>query len=106
MCLPASVGLAEVPAQLSLLIQHAMEKDLDHRCPTALLLAQGLRKLAGTTGLCDTRASYQGSYPTSSALVRIPIDHVLVSCDVGVHDREIGPDVGSDHLPVVVDLVF
>ncbi len=66
------------------------------------------RKLAGTTGLCDTRAGfgYQGSFPASSAIVRIPIDHVLVSCDVGVHDRWSGTDVGSDHLPVVVDLVF
>jgi len=66
------------------------------------------RKLVGTTGLCDTRRGfgYQGSFPASSAIVRVPIDHVLVSCDVGVRDRAIGPDVGSDHLPVIVDLVF
>lgn len=66
------------------------------------------RRLVGTTGLCDTRAGfgYQGSYPAGSALQRIPIDHVLVSCAVGVRDRRIGPDVGSDHLPVIVDLTF
>ncbi len=59
-------------------------------------------------GLCDSRDGfgYQGSFPTSSWIVRIPIDHVLTSCDVGVADRRIGPDVGSDHLPVIVDLVF
>ena len=65
-------------------------------------------KLVGATGLCDTRAGfgYQGSFPASSVLVRIPIDHVLVSCSIGVRDRAIGPDVGSDHLPVIVDLAF
>jgi endonuclease/exonuclease/phosphatase (EEP) superfamily protein YafD len=65
-------------------------------------------KLVGASGLCDTRAGfgYQGSYPSSSAILRIPIDHVLVSCGVGVRDRTIGPDVGSDHLPVIVDLTF
>jgi len=54
---PAGLLNAEVPAQLSLLIQHAMEKDLDHRCPTALQLAQGLRKLAGTTSGFDFRGA-------------------------------------------------
>ncbi|HLL21506.1 MAG TPA: endonuclease/exonuclease/phosphatase family protein [Kofleriaceae bacterium] len=66
------------------------------------------RKLVGTTGLCDTRAGfgYQGSFPASSVVLRIPIDHVLVSCDIGVANRTLGPDVGSDHLPVIADLVF
>ena len=66
------------------------------------------RRVIGTTGLCDTRAGfgYQGSYPASSAILRIPIDHVLVSCDIGVMDRTIERDIGSDHLPVRVDLAF
>jgi tetratricopeptide (TPR) repeat protein/predicted Ser/Thr protein kinase len=50
---PAGLLNAEVPAQLSLLIQHAMEKDLDHRCPSAVHLVRGLRKMAGTTGGFD-----------------------------------------------------
>jgi endonuclease/exonuclease/phosphatase (EEP) superfamily protein YafD len=63
--------------------------------------------LRGATGMCDSRAGfgYQGSYPTSSWLLRIPIDHVFVSCSIGVRDRRIGPHVGSDHFPVIVDLV-
>lgn len=70
--------------------------------------SRAFRHVMGTTGLCDTRAGfgYQGSYPASSAIVRIPIDHVLVSCDIGVRDRVIERDVGSDHLPVLVDLAF
>lgn len=65
------------------------------------------RLLAGA-GLCDTRAGFglQASYPAWSAVPRIPIDHVLVSCGFGVADRSIERDVGSDHLPVVVDLVL
>lgn len=64
-------------------------------------------RLQAQTGLCDSRAGFgvQGSFPASSALLRIPIDHLLASCTVGVRDRRIGPDVGSDHLPVIVDLV-
>jgi endonuclease/exonuclease/phosphatase family metal-dependent hydrolase len=38
--------------------------------------------------------------------MRIPIDHMLVSCSIGVASRRIERDVGSDHLPVVVDLVI
>jgi endonuclease/exonuclease/phosphatase (EEP) superfamily protein YafD len=66
------------------------------------------RRLHNGTGTCDTRAGYgvQASYPADSWLLRIPIDHVLASCNVGVRDRRIGPDVGSDHLPVIVDLVL
>lgn len=36
---------------------------------------------------------------------RIPIDHILVSPDVTVLDRRVGPDVGSDHFPVEARLV-
>ena len=57
-------------------------------------------------GGSDTRAGFgvQPTFPASSWLVRIPIDHVLVSCSVGVTERRVERDVGSDHLPVVVDL--
>jgi endonuclease/exonuclease/phosphatase (EEP) superfamily protein YafD len=58
-------------------------------------------------GLCDSRAGFgvQPSFPSASAALRIPIDHLLASCSIGVRDRRIGPDVGSDHLPVILDLV-
>jgi endonuclease/exonuclease/phosphatase (EEP) superfamily protein YafD len=65
------------------------------------------RDFMSASGLCDTRAGFglQASFPASSALLRIPIDHVLVSCSIGVRSRLIERDVGSDHLPVLVDLV-
>ncbi len=36
----------------------------------------------------------------------ITLDHVLVSPEFGVEGRTIGPHLGSDHRPVVVDLVL
>jgi endonuclease/exonuclease/phosphatase (EEP) superfamily protein YafD len=66
------------------------------------------RRLVDRSGLCDSRAGFgvQASFPAMTAMLRIPIDHVLVSCAIGVRDRRIGRDVGSDHLPVIVDLVL
>lgn len=38
--------------------------------------------------------------------VGLPIDHVLVSPKIGVLANKVGDDVGSDHLPVIVDLAI
>lgn len=65
--------------------------------------------LVQKTGLLDSRLGQgvQPSWPTFlPALLRIPIDHCLVSPEVRVRHRRIGPDVGSDHLPVIVDLAL
>jgi len=65
------------------------------------------RRVLARSGLCDSRTGFgiEASFPAASAIVRIPIDHVLVSCSIGVRDRHIERDVGSDHLPVLIDLV-
>jgi endonuclease/exonuclease/phosphatase (EEP) superfamily protein YafD len=65
-------------------------------------------RLVETTGLCDSRAGFgiQASFPSDMAVMRIPIDHLLASCAIGVRARRIGPRVGSDHLPVIVDLTI
>lgn len=34
----------------------------------------------------------------------LPIDHILHSRDMTVLDRQVGPDLGSDHLPILVHL--
>lgn len=49
-------------------------------------------------GLQSTWPSGQGS------LLMLPIDHCLHSSDIVTLDREIGPDLGSDHRPLLVTL--
>jgi len=47
----------------------------------------------------------QPSFPTSSTfLMRVPIDHLLHSDTLSVVDRRLGPAMGSDHFPLIVDL--
>jgi len=57
------------------------------------------------TGLRDSRSGFglQPTWPTRFFPVWIPIDHGLVSSNVKVHKRKVGPDIGSDHYPVVID---
>jgi len=66
------------------------------------------RRLLKRTGLRDSSKGWgvQPSWPASSFLFRIPIDHVLHSPDLRVVGRSIGRDVGSDHFPVIVDLLM
>lgn len=42
----------------------------------------------------------------SNWLFRVPIDHVLYSDSLRVRDRSLGPALGSDHFPIIVDLEF
>lgn len=48
---------------------------------------------------------FQGSWPTGLPWwLRVPIDHVLLGEGLAVVRRELGPEVGSDHLPVVAEV--
>jgi len=46
------------------------------------------------------------TWPTFLPLAYIPIDHFLVSKEIGVLKIRTGPNVGSDHLPLITDLVI
>ena len=67
------------------------------------------RKLISTTGLKNVRRGFGvlPSFPADSlALIRVPIDHCLVSDDIQVVDCRLGEAMGSDHAPLIVDLVI
>ena len=57
----------------------------------------GLRNAARNHG-------YVGTWPASPVFLRIPIDHCLVSDSFAVQHVETGPDIGSDHLPLIIDV--
>lgn len=45
----------------------------------------------------------QPSWPSLPWPMQIPIDHALVSADVHVVTRRLGPPIGSDHRPIVLE---
>lgn len=66
------------------------------------------QKFLKRSNLLDTQRGFgvQPSWMVDSVLFAIPIDHVLVSPKFRVINRQIGPDIGSDHRPVIVDLTL
>ena len=67
-----------------------------------------LRFFLSASGLRDSRQGFglQSSWPTWFWPLAICIDQAFVSEGVHVHRRETGPDVGSDHLPVFLEVSF
>jgi endonuclease/exonuclease/phosphatase (EEP) superfamily protein YafD len=63
------------------------------------------RDFVRLSGLRDSRFGF-GRQPTwpHNLPYRIAIDHAFVSDDLSVVSRRVGPDIGSDHFPVIVDL--
>ena len=46
----------------------------------------------------------QATWPVWLGLAGIPIDHAFVSPDLRILEIKTGPDIGSDHRPVLVDV--
>ncbi len=69
--------------------------------------SHGFRRLVAARGLRDSAAGrgLQATWNARHWAPRIPIDHVVVSPEIRVLARAVGPDVGSDHLPVEATLV-
>lgn len=65
------------------------------------------RRLMGSAELRNSQTGF-GLQPSFSArsnlLLRVPIDHLLHSPALEVTDRRLGPSLGSDHFPLLVDL--
>jgi endonuclease/exonuclease/phosphatase (EEP) superfamily protein YafD len=66
------------------------------------------RRFLKASGLHDS-AQGRGPLPTwpaTSPLLRIPLDHCFHSDGVAILARRLGPDIGSDHLPLILDVSF
>jgi endonuclease/exonuclease/phosphatase (EEP) superfamily protein YafD len=68
--------------------------------------SHGFRQLVRPRGMRDSALGrgLQATWNARRFAPRIPIDHVVVSPEVRVVSRRVGPDVGSDHLPVEATL--
>jgi endonuclease/exonuclease/phosphatase (EEP) superfamily protein YafD len=57
------------------------------------------------SGLDDSGRGFgiQPTWPVDNFLMRTPIDHCLISPHIAVRRRRLGPRIGSDHLPVILD---
>jgi endonuclease/exonuclease/phosphatase (EEP) superfamily protein YafD len=71
--------------------------------------SQNFKKFLKKSGLKDSRKGFgiNSSYPASMPeILRIPIDHALISNRIKVKSRSTGPDVGSDHLPLIIEFLL
>lgn len=64
---------------------------------TDLLRESGLKNVS-------PRRDLFGSWPAWLPFGRIPLDHGLVSPTIRVIEKHLGPPVGSDHLPLILEL--
>jgi endonuclease/exonuclease/phosphatase (EEP) superfamily protein YafD/photosystem II stability/assembly factor-like uncharacterized protein len=65
------------------------------------------RRLLDASGMRDSLAGrgLQGTWPALlPAWLRLPIDHAVHSPGLVVTERRVGPDLGSDHLPLQLEL--
>ena len=65
-------------------------------------------RLVRDSGLRDVRRGYGilPTWPTMFPPMMIPLDHCLVSPRIAITTVRRGSDIGSDHLPLIVDLAF
>ena len=69
------------------------------------------REMIEISGLHNARQG-RGVLPTHSivapqfAALSAPLDHCLVSSEVRVQDFKLGPAIGSDHLPIMAELLI
>lgn len=64
------------------------------------------RNLLREGALHDTGFGLTPTWPVSPWWLRIPLDHCLTSRHFAAVDHLIGPDIGSDHFPVLVTLAL
>jgi endonuclease/exonuclease/phosphatase (EEP) superfamily protein YafD len=70
--------------------------------------ARGFRSLIEEAGLSDTATTrgLSATWRSRSAMFGLPIDHILVNSRFDVVGNRVGEDIGSDHFPVIAELVL
>lgn len=70
--------------------------------------APTFRRFLRSSDMHDGRAGFglQVTWPTFMPPLSIPIDHALVSPGMAVHDFRVGPNVGSDHYPLLLQFTI
>ncbi|MDP6565939.1 MAG: endonuclease/exonuclease/phosphatase family protein [Alphaproteobacteria bacterium] len=65
------------------------------------------RRLLEQTKLRDGSRGrgFQPTWPTAMWPLLIPLDHCLYSAGISILDKIVGPHLGSDHYPVIVDFM-
>ncbi|MFC2052671.1 endonuclease/exonuclease/phosphatase family protein [Chloroflexota bacterium] len=66
------------------------------------------RSFLRESGLLNSGKGFgmQPTWPAEWPIMRVPIDHCLISEGIKVLHRKVGPKVGSDHLPLLVDFAI
>jgi len=74
----------------------------------ASVWSRNYRELEASTALRNTRRGFGilPTWPTFLPLAMIPIDHALVSDGVDVVTTRTGARIGSDHLPLIVEIAI
>jgi endonuclease/exonuclease/phosphatase (EEP) superfamily protein YafD len=53
----------------------------------------------------DNRGRLAFTWPSwGPAIIRLPIDQIFISGKLAIRDYDVGPAVGSDHLPLLADI--
>jgi endonuclease/exonuclease/phosphatase (EEP) superfamily protein YafD len=70
--------------------------------------AAQFRDFSRSARLTDVfRGDWHGySWPSWSRLLGVPLDHCLISSGLAVRGRHLGPSIGSDHFPLVLDVAI
>lgn len=64
------------------------------------------RDFTAETGLVNSQEGYglSATWPSTWPMALVPLDHMLHSESLTTVKRDVGPDLGSDHLPLLVEV--
>lgn len=91
-----------------------LAKKVDTATPTILIgdlntscWGSSFKRLLKDSGLRNSSIGFgfQQTWPAGKTILFTAIDHMLHSKEIIIVDRTIGNEIGSDHLPLIVDFV-